>query len=50
MKLQNLLIVNHWKKTFVLRQRFTVIGVFEKAGEGIFGDSNDTTFIPVNFF
>ena len=31
-------------------QRFTVIGVLKKQGEGMFGDSNDTSvFIPVNF-
>lgn len=31
-------------------QRFTVIGVLEKQGQGMFGDSNDTSvFIPVNF-
>jgi len=31
-------------------QRFTVIGMLKKQGEGMFGDSNDTSaFIPVNF-
>lgn len=31
-------------------QRFTVIGVLKKQGEGLFGDSNDTSvYIPVNF-
>jgi putative ABC transport system permease protein len=31
-------------------QRFTVIGTLKKQGEGMFGDSNDTSvFIPVNF-
>ena len=31
-------------------KRFTVIGVAKKKGEGLFGDSDDTTaYIPVNF-
>ncbi|AWG23581.1 ABC transporter permease [Flavobacterium faecale] len=31
-------------------QRFTVIGVLQKKGEGLFGDSNDTSvYLPVNF-
>ncbi len=31
-------------------QRFSVIGTLKKQGEGMFGDSNDTSvFIPVNF-
>ncbi|MCG9794138.1 ABC transporter permease [Flavobacterium algicola] len=31
-------------------QRFTVIGVLKKKGEGLFGDSNDVSvYIPVNF-
>lgn len=31
-------------------QKFTVIGVLKKQGEGLFGDSNDTSiFIPSNF-
>lgn len=31
-------------------QRFTVIGVLEKQGQGMFGESNDTSvYIPVNF-
>lgn len=31
-------------------QRFTVIGVLKKQGEGLFGDSNDTSvYLPVNF-
>ena len=31
-------------------QRFTVIGVLNKQGSGMFGDSNDTSiFIPVNY-
>ncbi|MGO4822388.1 MULTISPECIES: ABC transporter permease [unclassified Flavobacterium] len=31
-------------------QRFTVIGVLKKQGEGMFGDSDDTSvYIPVNF-
>ena len=31
-------------------QRFNVIGTLKKQGEGMFGDSNDTSvFIPVNF-
>lgn len=31
-------------------QKFTVIGILEKQGQGMFGESNDTSvFIPVNF-
>lgn len=38
------------KKVRLYGQRFTVIGVLEKQGQGMFGDSNDTSvFIPVNF-
>jgi putative ABC transport system permease protein len=38
------------KNVRVYGQRFTVIGVLKKQGEGLFGDSNDTSaFIPVNF-
>lgn len=38
------------KKIRLFGQRFTVIGVLEKQGQGMFGDSNDTSaFIPVNF-
>ncbi|WDO14209.1 ABC transporter permease [Flavobacterium sp. WW92] len=38
------------KKLRLYGQRFTVIGVLEKQGQGMFGESNDTSaFIPVNF-
>lgn len=38
------------KKIRLYGQRFTVIGVLEKQGQGMFGESNDTSaFIPVNF-
>lgn len=38
------------KKIRMYGQRFTVIGVLEKQGEGMFGQSNDTgIIIPVNF-
>lgn len=38
------------KKVRLYGQRFTIIGVLEKQGQGMFGDSNDTSvFIPVNF-
>jgi putative ABC transport system permease protein len=38
------------KKIRLYGQRFTVIGVLEKQGSGMFGESNDTAvIIPVNF-
>ena len=38
------------KKIRLYGQRFTVIGVLEKQGQGLFGESNDTAIIiPVNF-
>lgn len=38
------------KRVRIFGQRFTVIGVLKKQGQGIFGDSNDTSaFLPVNF-
>ena len=38
------------KKVRLYGQKFTVIGVLEKQGQGMFGDSNDTAIIiPVNF-
>lgn len=38
------------KKIRIYGQRFTVIGVLEKQGSGMFGESNDTAvIIPVNF-
>lgn len=38
------------KKIRLYGQRFTVIGVLEKQGQGMFGDNNDiSAFIPVNF-
>ncbi|MEZ4787969.1 MAG: ABC transporter permease [Flavobacterium haoranii] len=38
------------KKVRLYGQKFTVIGVLKKQGEGMFGDSNDVSaFIPVNF-
>ncbi len=38
------------KKIRMYGQRFTVIGVLEKQGSGMFGESNDTAIIiPVNF-
>lgn len=38
------------KKVRLYGQRFTVIGVLNKKGAGMFGDSNDNSvFIPVNF-
>jgi putative ABC transport system permease protein len=38
------------KKIRLYGQKFTVIGVLEKQGQGMFGDSNDTAIIiPVNF-
>jgi putative ABC transport system permease protein len=38
------------KKIRMYGQKFTVIGVLEKQGQGMFGDSNDTAaIIPVNF-
>ncbi|NBL63882.1 FtsX-like permease family protein [Flavobacterium sp. NST-5] len=38
------------QKIRIYGQKFTVIGVLEKQGQGMFGDSNDTSiYIPVNF-
>lgn len=38
------------KKIRLYGQRFTVIGVLEKQGQGMFGENNDiSAFIPVNF-
>jgi putative ABC transport system permease protein len=38
------------QKVRLYGQKFTVIGTLKKQGEGIFGDSNDTSiFIPSNF-
>ena len=38
------------KKIRLYGQKFTVIGVLKKQGEGMFGDSNDVAvFFPVNF-
>ncbi len=38
------------KKVRMYGQKFTVIGVLEKQGAGMFGENNDTAvFIPVNF-
>lgn len=38
------------KKIRLYGQKFTVIGVLKKQGEGVFGDSNDVAvFFPVNF-
>ena len=38
------------KKIRMYGQKFTVIGVLKKQGEGIFGESDDTSvYIPVNF-
>ncbi|OIQ21810.1 MAG: ABC transporter permease [Flavobacterium sp. MedPE-SWcel] len=38
------------KKVRIYGQKFTVIGVLEKQGQGMFGESNDTAVImPVNF-
>lgn len=38
------------KEVRIYGQRFNVIGVLNKQGEGMFGDSNDTSiFIPVNY-
>lgn len=38
------------KKIRMYGQKFTVIGVLEKQGSGMFGENNDTAvFIPVNF-
>lgn len=38
------------RKIRLYGQRFTVIGVLEKQGQGLFGESNDTAIIiPVNF-
>ncbi len=38
------------KKIRVYGQKFTVIGVLKKQGQGMFGDSNDVAvFFPVNF-
>ena len=38
------------KKIRLYGQRFSVIGTLKKQGEGLFGDSNDTSvFLPVNF-
>ena len=38
------------KQVRLYGQRFNVIGVLKKQGEGMFGDSNDTSvFIPVNY-
>ncbi len=38
------------KEVRLFGQRFNVIGVLKKQGEGMFGDSNDTSvFIPVNY-
>lgn len=38
------------KQVRLYGQKFTVIGVLKKQGQGLFGDSNDTSiFIPVNF-
>ena len=38
------------KKVRIYGQKFTVIGVLEKQGSGMFGESNDTAVImPVNF-
>ncbi len=38
------------KKIRLYGQRLTVIGVLKKQGEGMFGESNDTTvYLPVNF-
>ncbi|TXI67180.1 MAG: FtsX-like permease family protein [Flavobacterium sp.] len=38
------------KKIRLYGQRFTVIGVLKKQGQGMFGDSNDVAvFFPVNF-
>lgn len=38
------------KKIRLYGQKFTVIGVLEKQGQGMFGETNDTSvFIPVNF-
>lgn len=39
------------KEIRIYGQKLRVIGVLKKQGEGLFGDSNDTTvFLPVNFF
>lgn len=38
------------KKVRIYGQRFTVIGIVNKQGSGMFGDSNDKSiFLPVNF-
>lgn len=38
------------KEVRIYGQRFNVIGVLKKQGQGMFGDSNDTSiFIPVNY-
>lgn len=38
------------KEVRLYGQRFNVIGVLKKQGEGLFGDSNDTSvFLPVNY-
>ncbi len=38
------------QKIRIYGQKFTVIGILEKQGQGMFGDSNDTSiYIPVNF-
>lgn len=38
------------KKVRIYGQKFTVIGVLNKVGEGIFGDEDDTSvYLPVNF-
>lgn len=38
------------KEVRLYGQRFNVIGILKKQGEGLFGDSNDTSvFIPVNY-
>lgn len=38
------------KKVRLYGQKFTVVGVLKKEGEGMFGDSNDVAvFFPVNF-
>lgn len=38
------------KQVRLYGQRFTVIGTLKKQGQGMFGDSNDTSaFIPVNY-
>jgi putative ABC transport system permease protein len=38
------------KEVRIYGQRFNVIGVLKKQGQGMFGDSNDTSiFVPVNY-